>query len=317
MVYLMEKPLPKKKEKAEGKEEKTEEEASPRGRRPGGMNGAKAEGTELVIFNPLTEAKHSFKDVVDYNLGKDGETIAFVQSTTDSTKIKHFTLNLFNVSDESVKEIFTGDGDLKKLTMNDDGTKQAFMFTSDTSDVKVYSLYLGQNGTADKVVDCNTAGMKEDWSVSENGTLQFSDSGNRLFFGTAEKPVEEPEDKRLKEEKYSLDIWSWHDDLLQPQQKVNLSREKGLGDFIKDKLLLQNIFSDWIITFKGNFKIQFIDVLRYINFKFIIHEVFVNIIDLVEVFIKYLEIDVADLVILICIYFIVYQQFCLGIIQVG
>ncbi|MEE4115915.1 MAG: prolyl oligopeptidase family serine peptidase, partial [Marinilabiliaceae bacterium] len=185
-----------------------------------------ADGTELVIYNPVTKSSHSFMDVVDYTLAKDGETIGFVQSTTDSTKVKHFTASLFSVSDESVKEIFKGDGDLKSLTMNDDGTKQAFMYTTDTSDVKVYSLYLNIGSSAAKVVDCDTPGMPEEWSVSENGSLEFSESGGRLFFGTAEKPVEEPEDELLPEEKYKLDIWSWHDDLLQPQQKVNLNREK-------------------------------------------------------------------------------------------
>ena len=169
IAYLMEKPQPKKKEKKEGKETVSSEEAKPQTTRGGSRNGAKADGTELVIYNPLTKASHSFKDVVDYTLGKDGENIGFVQSTTDSTKVKHFTVSLFSVSDESVTEIFKGDGDLQKLTMNDDGTKQAFMYTSDTSDVKIYSLYLNNGASATKVVDCDTPGMEEEWSVSENG----------------------------------------------------------------------------------------------------------------------------------------------------
>lgn len=226
IAYLLEKPLAKKKEKVEVEEAAPAERRRPGGARSGGSFGSKAEGSELVIFNPATRAKHSYKDVVDYTLAKDGGELAFVQSSTDSTKVNHFTVSLFSVSSESVKEIFTGDGDLKKLTISDDGGSQAFMFTTDTSDVKIYSLYLGSEGSASKVVDCNTQGMTEDWSVSVNGTLQFSESGNRLFFGTAEKPVEEPEDELLPEEKYKLDIWSWHDPQLQPQQKINLNREK-------------------------------------------------------------------------------------------
>ena len=242
IAYLMEKPLAKKKEKPDEIEEAPEE-----GRRPGGMRpgrgGSKNDGTELVIFNPLTKARHSFKDVVDYTMAKDANQIGFVQQTTDSTKIKHFTVSLFSVSDESVKEIFKGDGDLQKLTLSDDGASQAFIFTTDTSDVKVYALYLGNNGSAQKIVDCATEGMIEDWSVSENGTLQFTESGERLLFGTAEKPVEEPEDTLLADEKYKLDIWSWHDPVLQPQQKVNLNREKRANFqavyFINDKKMVQ------------------------------------------------------------------------------
>lgn len=247
IAYLMEKPLAKKKEKPEEIEEAPEEGRRPAGARAG-RGGSKAEGTELVIHNPISNVKHSFKDVVDYAMAKEGDKIAFVQSTTDSTKLKHFTLSLFSVSDESVKEVFKGDGDLQKLTLSDDGASQAFIFTTDTSDVKVYALYLGNNGSAQKIVDCETEGMIKDWSVSENGTLSFTESGERLLFGTAEKPVEEPEDTLLADEKYKLDIWSWHDPLLQPQQKVNLSREKRANFqavyFIKDKKMVQLADSD-------------------------------------------------------------------------
>ena len=47
-----------------------------------------------------------------------------------------------------------------------------------------------------------------------------------MFFGTAKKPVKEPEDTLLDEEKYKLDIWSWDDDFLQPMQKKQLDQEK-------------------------------------------------------------------------------------------
>ncbi|MDX2415635.1 MAG: prolyl oligopeptidase family serine peptidase [Bacteroidales bacterium] len=251
IAYLLEKPLPKKKEKTDAAEEteETEEtkEAPAEGRRPAGMragrNGGKAEGTEFVIFNPLTSAKHSFKNVVEYAIAKDGDKIGFVQSTTDSTKVKNFTVSLFSVSDETVKEIFKGDGELKKLSISDNGAAQAFIFTTDTSDVKVYDLYLANNESAQKIVSIDTPGMVEGWSVSENGNITFSESGKRLLFGTADMPVEEPEDELLPDEKYKLDIWSWHDPLLQPQQKINLNREKKANYLavyhIDDKRMVQ------------------------------------------------------------------------------
>ena len=64
------------------------------------------------------------------------------------------------------------------------------------------------------------------WSVSENGSITFSDDGTRLFFGTARKPEKEPKDTLLDEEKFKLDIWSWNDDFLQPMQKKQLEQEK-------------------------------------------------------------------------------------------
>ena len=231
IAYLMEKPVPGKKE-----EVNTDEGAAPgQGRRAaggragggaGGGNGQDVEGTDLVIRNPVENLSHTFKDVTDYVVSDDGSAFGFVQVTTDSTKINHYKVTLFNAGTEATNAIFNGDGALKSLTLYEDGSKLAFLYTSDTSKVKVYDLFYSDGAMANKIIGTETAGMPQGWSVSENGSLQFSESGNRIFFGTNEKPVEEPEDTLLTEEKYSLDIWSWQDPLLQPQQKIELSRER-------------------------------------------------------------------------------------------
>ena len=230
MAYLMEKPLPEKKDKdeAEGeeveeKEKQEEKEAPARGRR-GKKNDAK--GTELVIINPVDDKEYKFGDVVEYTLSDKGNIIAFVKVTTDTTDIENYAVTVFDTDSEDHTEIFNGDGKLKSLTASKDGSSVSFLYTSDTTDVKVYDLYLWHNQECNKIVDTGTPGMPEGWSVSENGRLSFSDSGERLFFGTAEKPMEEPEDTLLADEKYKLDIWSWHDPLLQPQQKLQLERDK-------------------------------------------------------------------------------------------
>ncbi|MDZ7739315.1 MAG: hypothetical protein U5K32_09705 [Bacteroidales bacterium] len=232
MAYLKEKPLPEKKEK-EGeeaeeagakKEEEEKKEAPANGGRGGKKNGA--EGTELVILNPVRQAEHSFKDVIEYEVAAEGTVISYVQLEKDTADIKTYTVSVFDTGQEESMEIFKGEGSLKNLTVYKDGSLVSFIYTSDTSEVKVYDLYLWDRGESAVVVNAEAAGMPEGWSVSENGNLSFSDSGERLFFGTAEKPEEEPEDTLLADEKYRLDIWSWHDPLLQPQQKIQLKREK-------------------------------------------------------------------------------------------
>ena len=226
MAYLLEKALPEK--KSDGDAEKNAEEATP-SRRPSGARGGRnggSEGTELVIFNPVSGAKHSFKDVVDYAVADNGSAIGFLQVKTDSTKIKHNTLSLFNTSTTGVSELFKGDGEVKSFTFSKDGAQQAFLFTSDTTDTKIFDLWLGNGTQAQEVAGVGTPGIADGWAVSENGSISFSESGKRLIFGTAPAPVEEPKDTLLDEEKYRLDIWSWQDPVLQPQQKVNLSRDK-------------------------------------------------------------------------------------------
>jgi len=234
MAYLLEKPLIEEDEK--GDKEELEEPGQrsggrqgmgrPGGGRQGGGNGGSGlDGTELVVTNPVNNSKHTFRDVLSYKVSNNGSSVAIIQGASDSTKIDKYTIIVFDTKSETSTEIFNGGGTLKNLTLNDDGNKFAFIFTPDTSDVKVYDLFLSTGSGAKKIVDISTPGMTVDWSVSENGTLVFSDSGDRLFFGTTDKPVEEPEDTLLSDEKYSVDVWSWHDPLLQPMQKSQLRNE--------------------------------------------------------------------------------------------
>jgi len=67
------------------------------------------------------------------------------------------------------------------------------------------------------VVDKTCAGMKIGMTASENGSVSFSKSGKRLFFGTA--PIQPPKDTTLVEFDHpKLDIWHYKDDYLQTVQ---------------------------------------------------------------------------------------------------
>ena len=60
--------------------------------------------------------------------------------------------------------------------------------------------------------------------VSENGRLEFSKDGARLFFGYAKPPAAEPAEDAA--EPVKVDIWNYKDPLLQPMQKVRAEDEK-------------------------------------------------------------------------------------------
>ncbi len=184
------------------------------------------EGTEFVIFNPVLDKEYRFKDITEYAVARDGGSISFLQDKPDTTKIDSIRVYVFDPRKESSSVIFEGKGTVRKLTTDNSGNLVSFFYTSDTSKTKVFDLWLSKSSTkAFKAVDTLNQSLPVKWSVSENGNISFSDDGTRLFFGTARKPVKEPEDTLLDDEKYKLDIWSWHDDVLQPMQKKQLDQE--------------------------------------------------------------------------------------------
>lgn len=188
---------------------------------------SKTKGTEFVIFNPVTDREYKYQDVTEYSVSENGNTISFIQSIPDSSKLNNSVVNVFDTGSETVNRVFEGKGNSEKVTSNKSGDKIGFLYSPDTAKVKVYDLYLSDKGKdASKVVDMENKNMPRGWSVSVNGSLSFSDDGSRLFFGTAVKPEKEPEDTLIADEKYHVDIWSWSDDIIQPMQKKELEREK-------------------------------------------------------------------------------------------
>lgn len=181
---------------------------------------------ELVIYNFLSDKEFRYKDVSDYNLSDNGNAVSFVQIEGDS--IQTTKVNWFVAKNEEFKTVFEKEGLAKKTVLANKGDQLSFLFSADTVKNKTFDLYY-QNLKMDQakvIVDTNTSEIEKGWTASENGKIYFSKNGEKLFFGVASKPVNEPKDTLLDEEKYKVDVWNWKDPLLQPQQKLQAEKEK-------------------------------------------------------------------------------------------
>jgi dipeptidyl aminopeptidase/acylaminoacyl peptidase len=222
MAYLLEKKSDNK------KESKSPPDSSSVVKSPGtkGKKPPEPKGTELVVLNPLINKEYRYDDVTEFVVSQEGKTISFIQDYPDTSKTDNFKVSVFDTQKETSAIVFEGKGSAKKLNANKAGNQLSFMYSGDTSKTRVYDLYLSRGSeTATKVIDASNAAMPSGFCVSENGIISFSDDGTRLYFGTADKPVTEPEDTLLSEEKYKLDIWSWDDQVLQPMQKKQIDQD--------------------------------------------------------------------------------------------
>lgn len=179
----------------------------------------------LTILNPTLDKKAEYNLVYDYSISRNGSLIAFNSKTDDTLSLSN--VQVFDYSKCEAIKIFEQKGDIKNLAIDEAGKQLVFMFSADTGKVKTYDLYywssVGKN--AEKLISKESLGMTKGWVVSQHTTPYFSRQGNRLFFTTMPKQVEEPKDTLTDDEKVILDLWSWTDTLLQTQQKFNLKEE--------------------------------------------------------------------------------------------
>jgi dipeptidyl aminopeptidase/acylaminoacyl peptidase len=187
-------------------------------------------GLSLVVVNPITRDSQNFPMVTEYAFSKHGKWLYMVSIKEDSLKTS--TVRVFDTGTGLSKDVWSHEGIIKSVVCDEDATQLAFLLTTDTSKVKRYQLhYWSENEKKPKlIVNGHSTGLNAGMSVSEHARLSFSPNGQRLIFGVAKTPVipSEEKDTLLAEDKVSVDIWHWQEDVLQSVQlkQVDQARKR-------------------------------------------------------------------------------------------
>ena len=191
-------------------------------------------GTDLIVQELASGTKSTVGEVVEYAWTKDGNYLAYATSSRTPANDGAFVRGS---SDGSVTPLATGRGHYKSFAFDDALNQIAFLTDKDTyeQEAPTFAVYHTARGTlstssgqagrpaAQAIVSAATTGLPKNWAPSENGRLEFSKDGSRLFLGTAAAPRAEPEDGP---EPIKVDIWNWKDPLLQPMQKARADQER-------------------------------------------------------------------------------------------
>ncbi len=203
----------------------------------------KPEGALLMLLNEHTGDSLGFQNVTTFALSKNGQTCLFVSVPRDT--VKRSLVLVFSAKHSKTDTLLNIQGVVKNVAVDENGGQAAFTFSKDTVKNKAFGLYYAdlKNNTRFLVSGKDFGNLRKGWSVSTHGKIYFNRSGTELYFGTAPKPLPPLKDTLAPREKVRLDIWTYHDTLLQPQQKVQLKREKNRSYvavfFPKDKKFVQ------------------------------------------------------------------------------
>lgn len=178
---------------------------------------------KLNILNINSKEEYTFSMISEYIISEDASSILFIRKTKDSLLTS--TINIFDTKTKKNKQIDSIFGEAKNLCLSSDGSKAAFLISTDTCKNKTYRLKYFTKGKYKTIVDIDNKNLEKDYTVSEYGEIFFSNNSDKLFFGARQKPINEKKDSLLEEEKYHLDVWNWKDPLLQPQQKLEAEKE--------------------------------------------------------------------------------------------
>jgi dienelactone hydrolase len=181
-----------------------------------------SEGTVLRVWNPNSSDDFTMKNVVDYVLSEKTMKLAVVLDINDTNKL--FVHDLETQTSHIVNDTFTA---IQSIVFNELETKFAVLTSKDTLKQKNFELNLFdlKSNLLETIADSTSSIFPKGKSVSENGTLIFSEDDKHLYFGVADKPKPEVKDSLLSDEKPMLDIWHYNEKRLQTEQLYHLDED--------------------------------------------------------------------------------------------
>ncbi len=188
----------------------------------------KTKGDNLIVLDPQTGRRDTVKAVTEYEFNKNGNLLAVaVKPEKEDSTIKS-SVNLYTLPQMSVKVLSSEKAFYSKPVFNDKGDELAFLASSDTTSTgnKHCSLFYYKKGVTNEIIPQDyKRNLIEGWSLNENSNPVFSKNGKNLFVGIA--PWRAPKDTTLVDfESARVDVWSYFDYQIQPQQKKNAEKMK-------------------------------------------------------------------------------------------
>ncbi len=182
-------------------------------------------GKDLSIINTQKKSRQKLLNVIDYDLSKNGQYLAYITQLKEDT-VEQYQVYYFNLKTNEKKLVYECSDSTSSvigLKVSDRGKSLSFLSSTDTSKNKTYDLHIVMNDASlsSTIIKGNELLGHENWSPSRHRSLRYSEDEKRLYFGIAPNPYNAPKDTLLSSEKYKVDIWHWQDKKLQPRQLLD------------------------------------------------------------------------------------------------
>ncbi|CAG5077137.1 hypothetical protein CRYO30217_00300 [Parvicella tangerina] len=189
------------------------------------------EGTVLTIFEATNTTMKQVEHVRNFGVNKMGTHFSYVKNErVDTLVVDQLFVGMFG----GEKQVYEVAGEISNPTWSEAGNYLAFNVTVDTSEAKKQQLFV-YDYAADsvfRILDTVSDHFKNYQTVSDQ-PIQFSEDGSKLYFQVGIKPLVEQDDTIPEDEKAKLDIWSWTDGEIQPQQLKTVKKDAlGLVDYV-------------------------------------------------------------------------------------
>ena len=183
---------------------------------------------EKANYALVYELKNGRKDTIfqvkDFKLAEEEPALYF--SRTKGEKKGDLGIYEFDLKKNTQKVIDTGRFAYNKIAVSKKGDQMAFIAAKDSieSDSLKFELFHFRKNELKQVTDTLGKNLRENWELSAAQAPFFSENAKRLYFYSRPLRSFDIDTTLLEEEIPEVDVWSYKDKLIQPEQKVKLKQ---------------------------------------------------------------------------------------------
>jgi dipeptidyl aminopeptidase/acylaminoacyl peptidase len=223
LTFQLEPELPKKEEKDSTKTD----EDKPKPKKKKGKKVSKDNGYHLVVLDLDSKEKDTLFYVTDYEVSKRGANFIYHTSGKDSTINEG--VYYYQNSNKNSLPLCRAKGKYTQLALSEDGLQAAFLADLDTTKalIRDYQMRYWAQGkdSALVVAKRGSDGLPSDWIVNQNGKVEFSRKGTRIFFGSSPEPIVQ-DTTLLTDEIIQVEIWNYQNGRLHTQQNIEADEDR-------------------------------------------------------------------------------------------
>jgi dipeptidyl aminopeptidase/acylaminoacyl peptidase len=181
-------------------------------------------GTTMVIRDLSDGSESRLADVLSYTIDDSARYVAYTVASRTPQSDGVYQRNL---ATQQTATLMAGEGDYRQLTLDRAGSQLAFVTNRDEfrAEKPRFALYHAMTRAPNAVLIAGPSSV-EGMSPSDRGAVAFNRAGNVLTFGVAPPPIDTIPTDSLAD-KAIFDLWHYQDRRLQPQQKLELARDRN------------------------------------------------------------------------------------------
>jgi dipeptidyl aminopeptidase/acylaminoacyl peptidase len=190
-------------------------------------------GTGLTIMNLNGGTKAEFLNVLSYEMNKTGSLVAFTEQRqlTYLKDKKEYpdSLRLFLYNTNEHKSWLDRNSyiEIDGIAFSEKNDKMLAMATNDTLAERKWMLMEYDTKTGAKTFIIDTNRTFENFTVlSQHRTPEYINNDRDIIFGAWEEAEEPVKDSLIEVEKANVDVWSWKDERIQPEQLVSIKSDE-------------------------------------------------------------------------------------------